>query len=289
MNCTATDTVENTSTGSFTVTVVSPFGYIPDFVVLGRDWGTLGSGTTVNGTATNLANVGAFDQSAGVPSRNGFEIVAGPSATFLGGSQIAAHSDRIESSTLAGDVFYVDQYFAGNGSVLTPKVGYVPLWFNMPSVPAFSAGGPDQSLSGTTTLGPGTYGTLTLKPNAVVTLTGGTYNFTSVEVLLAAAATTIRVVERVLVANSSEIGPAPGGSVQPHDILLYSTATDGPPNKPANASEFGAYTILGINAYAPNGTLTIGSHTVGTGAFLGKRVTVAGSVTLAEDSAFFQP
>jgi hypothetical protein len=294
VNCSATDSVENTSTGSFTVTVVSPFGYIPDFVVLGIDWATVGSGTIVNGTSANLANVGAFDQSAGVPNQDGFEIVVGPSAVFLGGSQIAAHSDRVENSTIAGDVFYVDQYFGGNGALFTPKVGYVPLWFNMPTVPSFSAGGADQSLSGTTSLGPGTYGKLALKPNAVVTLSGGTYNFTSVEVkagakLRAAAATTIRVVGRVLVSNGGEFGPAPGSAVQPHDVVLYSTGVDGPPNKPAQAIEFGTYSIVGINAYAPNGTLTIGSHAVGTGAFLGKRVAVGGSVTLAEDSVFVQP
>ncbi len=294
VNCSATDAVENSSIGSFTVTVVSPFGYIADFVVLGIDWATVGSGTIVNGTSANLANVGAFDQSAGVPNQDGFEIVVGPAAMFLGGSQIAAHSDRVENSTIAGDVFYVDQYYGGNGALFTPKLGYVPLWSNMPSVPSFSAGGADQSLSGTTSLGPGTYGALTVKPNAVVTLTGGTYNFTSVEVkagakLRAAAATTIRVVGRVLVSNGGEVGPTPGGSIQPHDVVLYATGVDGPPNKPGQAIEFGAYSVLGINAYAPNGTLTIGSHAVGTGAFLGKRVAVGSNVTLAEDSVFFQP
>jgi len=294
VNCSATDAVENTSTGSFTVTVVSPFGYIPDYIVLGRDWATLGSGTIVNGTPANLANVGAFDQSAGVPNQAGFELVAGPSAMLLGGSQAAAHSDRIEASTNAGDVFYVDQYYAGNGAVLTPKVGYVPLWFNMPAVPSFSAGGANRSLSGTTSLDAGTYGELSVKANAVVTLTGGTYNFTSVEVkpgakVHAAGATTIRVSGRVLLASGTELGPAPGGAVQPHDVVLYATGVDGPPNTPGDAISFGSYTVLGVNAHAPNGTLAVGSYAVGKGAFVGKRVAVASHVTLSEDSVFVQP
>ena len=53
--------------------------------------------------------------------------------------------------------------------------------------------------------------------------------------------------------------------------------------------DIGTYGVIGLNAYAPNGTLTVGSHTVGEGAFLGKRVAVAGSVSLSEDSVFFQP
>ena len=88
----------------------------------------------------------------------------------------------------------------------------MPLWFNMPTVPSFSAGGADQSLQGTTSLAAGTYGMLTVKPNAVVTLTGGTYDFTSVEVkpgahVRASAPVTIRVTGRVLLAGSVEFGP----------------------------------------------------------------------------------
>jgi hypothetical protein len=133
VTCSATDAVGNNATGTFTVTVVSPFGYIPDFVVLGRDWVTVGSGATVQS-----GNVGAFDASAGRPNQPTFEIVAGPSARFLGRSQIAAHSDRLEASTQAGDLFYVDKYFLGNGATATQKVGYVPLFFGMP---AFAGGG----------------------------------------------------------------------------------------------------------------------------------------------------
>jgi hypothetical protein len=159
-------------------------------------------------------------------------------------------------------------------------------------VPSFSAGGSNQTLSGTSSLAPGTYGQLTLNPLAVVTLTGGTYNFTSIDIkalakLRAAAATTIRVSGRVQLSGATELRPAPGGAVQPHDIVLYATGQDAPPN--ADAIVIGASAIVGFNAYAPNGTVTIGPNTNATGAFVGKRVKTASNVTLAEDSAFVQP
>ena len=287
VTCSATDAVGNNATGTFTVTVVSPFGYIPDFVVLGRDWVTVGSGAIVQS-----GNVGAFDASGGVPNQATFEIVAGPSAHFLGGSQIAADSDRLEASTQAGDVFYVDKYFLGNGATATPKVGYVPLFFGMPAFPVVSGGGSKVNLSGTASLPAGNYGQLTVGPNADVTLTGGAYNFGGIEVkpgatVRFAAASTVGVSGRVLVGNGSTFAPATG--VQAHDVVLYGAGVDGPPNKPADAIAIGSNVTLGLNAYAPNGTLTLGSYTVGTGAYVGKRVAVGGNVTLNEDSAFLSP
>jgi hypothetical protein len=289
VTCTATDAVENTSTGSFTVTVVSPFGYIADFVVLGHDWASLASGTVVQS-----GNVGAFDQSVGVPNQAGFEIVAGPSAQFQGGSQIAAHSDRIEATTQAGDVFYVDMVTGGNGAVFTPKIGYVPLFFDMPAVPSFSAGTTNLNLSGTQSLPAGSYGKLTVSPNANVTLTGGNYYFSGIEVKAGArvrfsAASALHVAGRVLISNGAQVAPTAASGVVPHDVIVYATGANGPPNKPADAIAIGSQATIGLNAYAPNGTLSIGSFTAATGAFVAKQVVVAGNVTLNEDSIFVCP
>ena len=71
--------------------------------------------------------------------------------------------------------------------------------------------------------------------------------------------------------------------------MLYATGVDGPPSKPANAISLGSQTTIGLNAYAPNGTLSIGSFTTARGAFVGKQVAVAGNVTLSEDSVFVCP
>jgi len=289
VTCTATDKVDNTSTGTFDVTVVSPFGYIPDFVVLGREWASLASGVVVQS-----GNVGAFAPSAGVPGHAGFEVVAGPSASLQGGPQIAAESDLIESFTTAGDVFYVDQLSAAAGAVLVPKVGYVPLFYSMPAVPVFGAGGADVTLSGTQTLAAGSYGKLTVSPNAVVTLTGGAYSFASIEVKAGAqvrfsAPSTLQVVGRVLIGNNAQFAPTSSSGVEAHDVVLYATGSDGPPNKPASAIAAGSYAVLALNAYAPNGTLSLGSFTMATGAFVGARVAVAANVTLSEDSVFLCP
>ena len=89
--------------------------------------------------------------------------------------------------------------------------------------------------------------------------------------------------------RTAQVAPAVASGVQPHDIVVYATGADGPPNKPGEALAIGSQSVIGVNACAPNGTLSIGSHTVATGAFIGKRVAVEGNVTLSEDSAFICP
>lgn len=289
VTCTATDAVENTATGSFDVTVVSPFGYIPDFVVLGRDWASIG-----NDAIVETGNVGAYDASAGVPNQAGFEILADPGASFLNGSQIAAHSDRLEAGASAGDVFYVDQVVLGNGAVATEKLGYVPLFYDMPAVPAFSAGGADVALSEGETLAAGTYGDLSIKPNMTAVLSGGDYFVTSLDLkhgarLLAAAPTTIHVTGRVQLKSEATLMPLSGSGIGARDVVLYALGGDGPPSNPATAIRFGSMSVLGVNAYAPNGTLAIETGAVATGAFVGLRVEVSPGVTLNEDSVFLCP
>jgi hypothetical protein len=287
VTCTATDAVGNTAVKTFNVTVKSPFGYVPDFVALGRDWVNVGSGVVVRS-----GNVGAFDASAGVPSTDGFEVLAGPSALFQGGSQIAAQSVMLTNSTKAGDVFYVDKLSVSPGVVSTPKQGYVPLFFGMPVVPSFSAGGQDLTLSGTQTLNPGTYGALTVTPNADVTLTGGDYAFTSIEVKAGAtvrfaAPAQVNVKGRVLIGNMAKLLPAAG--VNARQVVLTATGADGPPNKPADALAFGSFAEIGVDAYAPNGTLSLGANVTAKGAFLGRRVLIGSNSTLELDSSFLSP
>jgi hypothetical protein len=289
VNCTATDAVDNESTDSFTVEVVSPFGYIPDFVLLSHQWTSVGGNVIVR-----TGNVGAFDASAGVPGSAGFEVVLGPGAIATGGPKVAAQSVRLQSSTRVGNVYAVDPIAVGSGVTYTAKNGYVPLFLGMPVVPAFNAGGQNKTFSGpANALAAGSYGKLKLSPNAVVTLTGGNYYFTSIEMgsnaqLLFSAAANIHVTGRVSVGNSARVLPAAGSGIVAHNIVFWVTGTDGPPTSPT-AFNTSNDVQLQANVYARNGTVTLGQYNNATGAFLGLRVNVQNNTTLYLDSAFDFP
>jgi hypothetical protein len=290
VTCTAEDAVENQSSDSFTITVVSPFGYIPDFVILGEEWVRLGSGVAVES-----GNVGAFEESTGVPNAAGFEVVTGSSSILGGGSQAAAHSDRLGSFSSSGDVFYVDTIDPGSGATYTPRIGYVPLFYSMPAVPSAGPGGPNMSFSGVANvLGAGNYGKLTLSSNAQLRLTGGTYSFSGIELkngsaLAFESAATVVVSGRVLVGNGATVGPTAGSGIEPRDVVLTALGTDGPAKKPGDAFTIGGMATVNADAYAPFGTISIGSFTQATGAFIGRWVVVADNVTLALSSSFLCP
>lgn len=286
VTCTATDAVGNATTKTFTIEVVSPFGYIPDFAVLAEEWVSLGDGVSVHS-----GNVGTFDTSGGPPSAPGHEVVVGPGVRMPTDSAIAGETVLLREGAQVGQVFQVDGLQAGVDTVYTKRYGYVPLFLGMPEVPAFTAGLTPVNLSGpAAVLAPGQYGAVSVKPNAVVRLTGGTYNLASLDVgpnaqVLAAAPTVLRIAGRAVLGTSSVLQPVPGFDLDATDLVVYVTGTDGPPANPAAFLGRTATTIV-ANIYASEGTLSFGRQSSATGAFLGKRVDVGEKAVLNLQSGF---
>lgn len=285
VTCTATDAVGNSTTKAFTVEVRSPFGYIPDFAVLGEEWVKLGAGVTISS-----GNVGGYDTSAGPASASGFEVVAGPGVRMAPSSAIAAETVLLQEGVDVGEVFDVDGIQAAEGAVYTQRSGYVPLFLGMPAVPAFTAGVAPLSLSGPAAVLPaGRYGAVNVKPSSVVRLTGGTYDMASLDVgpharVLATASTVLRVAGRVVLGAGAQLRPdSPGMTAE--DLVVHVTGTDGPPGQGA-AFLGGTATVLVANVYASEGTLAFGRQSTATGAFIGKRVDVGEKAVLSLASGF---
>jgi hypothetical protein len=289
VDCEAIDAVGNSTAGTFNVTVTSPFGYLKDFVAFGVEWADLATGTNIQ-----TGNAGAFTTSGGVQGRVPFEVATGSSVIFGPDSQVAAESVYLGNRNVAGEVFIVDQIAVGNGTTLTQKTGYIPLFLGLPLVPAAGPGGPNQSINANLVLAPGNYGTLEVKPNVTLTLAAGNFSFSAIDLqpgsrLHAAGAATIVVAGKVRAANGTAVGPAPGSGIGARDVVLYAHGVDGPPSNPPHAITFGSRTTLALNAYAPNGTLSIGSQATAVGAFLGRRVTVGSNTVMTLDSSFLIP
>ena len=278
VTCSAHDAVGNTTTKTFTVEVYSPFGYIPDFVVLGREWADLGTDVKVTS-----GNVGAFDTSAGAPSAPGFEVVLGAAGTMGSTSKIATHSSRLLSFASAGEDYFVDQTDLRSGATHVPKTGYVPLFLNMPDFSATGAGGVNHTVQDTLALPPGAYGTLVVKPNARVTLTSaGEYAFQSIELGVGASfdftgsgSAIVRIAGRVRLNNDAVIGETAAAN----RLIMFVGGTDAP-NETGAAFASANGVQLKCSVYAANGTLQIGPYAVAAGTFLGRRVRVANNASL---------
>ena len=282
VTCTATDAVGNVGTNSFTVEVFSPFGYIPDFVVLGEEWTRLGNHATVAS-----GNVGAFRSSRGVPNSPGYELALGPDSVMAQGSQLAGESVELDSGVMAGATFHVDLVEVGSNVAYTSRDGYVPLFLGMPNVPSFAASGPDQRYTQSTTLQAGSYGDVVVASNTSVTLSGGDYYFESLDFFPGAelrfvSPAVVHVAGSVRFRDGVIVGPATAeGSAK--DLIIYVTGAD-EGNKAA--VRVGDSVNIMANIYAKNGTLHMGSNAILTGGFLGSRVDIGDHATLNGDSAF---
>ena len=101
----------NASSRSFTVEVVSPFGYVPDFAVLasgGRGWGP--------GSSSRAATSGRGSPAPAPRTQRGSRWRWAAGSTLLPGSKIAAQTVKLGGAVTAQQVFHVDGVSAGTGS-----------------------------------------------------------------------------------------------------------------------------------------------------------------------------
>jgi hypothetical protein len=296
VNCSATDTVDNTSTDSFDVTVISPVGYVNDYTLLGLDWLDIRPGAEVIS-----GNVGVFDASAGLPGSGGLELEIGLDGVLPADDLVAGDTISIGGRVVAGDVLYADTLTAADTATYTPHgpcdpdeaaslelCGYVPLWGDLPEFLTGVPASGSVKLGGTTNLlAPGSYGDVELKSNSVATLLGGDYSFASLHLkpgstLQFEGPATVRIAGRLIVQQGIVV---PTGGATGSDLLVYVAGADEAPNK--WAVDIWAPSTVNANVYAPNGTVTIGNNSTFTGAAIGLRLDVGSDVTVTNDSAFF--
>jgi hypothetical protein len=295
VHCTAEDAVENVATDSFDVTVISPVGYVNDYVLLGVETLDIHSDASVSS-----GNVGVFDESAGLPLNPGLELRVALDGTLPTDGIVAGDTIQLGARVVAGDVVYADALIADPSAMYTPhgpcdpaapasleRCGYVPLWAALPAFLTGSPGSGSVKLGGTNNpLAPGSYGAVELKSNAVATLTGGDYSFASLHVkpgatLRFSGPSTLRIAGRLIV----QLGTvAPTGAMTASDLVVYVAGTDEMPTKPA--VDVWAPSVVSANVYAANGTVMVGNGSTFTGAAIGRRVDIGSGVTVTRDSAF---
>ncbi len=298
VTCTATDTVENETSKSFDVTVISPVGYVNDYGLLGIEW------LAVSRNASVLSgNVGVFDLSNGIPRAPGLELQLDLDSRLPTDALVAAHTASLGARVIAGEVLYVDNLIAHPSATYTPRgpcdpaaaaslerCAYVPLWSALPTFLTAAPGSVDLKPSGSVNpLGPGSYGSLDAKPKAVVTLAPGAYSFASIHLkpnsrLEFTGPTTVRVRGRLIVQSASV---APLGAATARDLVFHVAGGDQPPNK--WAVDIAPGSILSANVYGLNGTVVLGNGSTLRGAVIGRRISLGSDVTVIKESAFSLP
>lgn len=135
----------------------------------------------------------------------------------------------------------------------------------------------------------GSYGTLHARRGSTITFTGGIYNFAEWDVgenvfLDFEAPSEVRIQGRLTVDQGSYLGPSQDSpDLAADDIAIYVTGINGSSGDigaTPKAAKFGIASTVKALVYVPNGTLYLRQNAHGSGAFIGRWVTVGIGVSV---------
>ncbi|NKQ37192.1 MAG: hypothetical protein HF973_16445 [Chloroflexi bacterium] len=243
-------------------------------------------------------NVGALDASEWPVLHRDSEVTIGRKVVFHDpASTIMGDSVTLKRKAVVNDVFYNEIDIANNAvysAATTPLT--VPLPITLPSFPEINPGTVDYTIArgDSLELPAGAYGSVTLRKNSILTLTGGIYQFENINIgrksqLLVTAPTEIRIANRLEPGTRAVIGPAPDSGLNATDLVIFAggiNGNDGGLNSFPKTAVIGQNNILAATIYAPNGTLWIKKGTSATGSFIANDVRIGQNVQLWLESAF---
>lgn len=265
---------------------------VDDFIILGQQGIWLKAGSVVNtGDIGTNSTAGGTYLNAGVETSIGDNVLATHADTDVYGNSV-----NLRSGSQVRDLYYNSK--SGSGTVLGNDVSTLglPVVSSFPTVPSFSAGTTDVTVAanGSQTISAGSYEDLVVGHDAVVTLSGGTYNFASWDInpdvtINVSAATEIRISGRLKTNNHFILQPGSGSGIDASDIKIFVTGSNGGgagPSSTPRAADFGDDPTIYANIYANNGTLFLSEGATATGSFLGKWVVAGQNSDLTLDSGF---
>jgi uncharacterized Zn-binding protein involved in type VI secretion len=264
-----------------------------DFVVLGHEgiWVRQGSTVVSGDVGANVSSVGPFLASDQEVTIGKNVVVQDPTSRVLGDTM------RLKRGSQVHDVFV--NVLKGSGQILgllTTPVD-LPLVSDFPLVPSVTPGVQDLEVpkDKILTLDAGSYGLLKVGKRAILTLTGGLYHFREWDIraearVYAAAPVEIRVSGHLRTWSETVVGPAPTApTLTATDVRITGTGvngTTGAINATPKAIQFGGWSHVRANVYAPNGTLWFKQESTATGAFVGKWVRMGNGSTITLEGGF---
>ena len=264
-----------------------------DFVVLGHEgiWVRQGSTVFSGDVGANVASVGPFLASDQEVTIGKNVVVQDPTSRVLGDTM------RLKSGSQVHDVFV--NTLKGSGQILgmlTMPVD-LPLVAAFPPVPLVIPGVQDLDVpkDGMLALDAGSYGLLKVGKRAILTLTGGLYHFREWDIraeakVYAATPVEIRVSEHLRTWSETVVGPAPTApTLTATDVRIMGTGLNGITgaiNAKPKAVQFGGWSHIRANVYAPNGTLWVKEGSTAMGSFVGKWVRMGNGGTITLEGGF---
>lgn len=206
-------------------------------------------------------------------------------------------SVKLKPNTHVFDIYHNELDAANNaeyGQLHTPLP--LPLSITLPPFPEIVPGTEDYTLAKNEQLelATGAYHDIILQQGSTLTLTGGIYQFSNLNIgnnanLFVTAPTEIRLANRLESGQGAVIRPTRTSGLDASDLIFYIAGINGKNgdlNKTPRVATIGHNNELAASMYVPNGTLLLNQGTEARGAFIAKDVQVGKNVQVWLESAF---
>ncbi len=257
----------------------------------------------LNKSVAVTGDVVVNDASPGPTLAAGFELKLDKQVSVAG--DVKADSLRVDSqAAVTGTAFYNTLSNLGTlGGQSTPLT--LPVF---PLLPPFETAllrpaAPDVLVASgeVLTIAAGDYDVVEIAQGGTLVFSGGVYNLRTLRTVNTGSCSTpcrslhfqapsdLRIAERWDSGDNSVIGPGPGSSAEPSDLIVYVggiNGADGALGALPPAVRIGKQSAVGANFYAPNGTFHLERDNALTGAILARDVEVDQNSTVAADSFF---
>jgi hypothetical protein len=259
----------------------------------------------INRHSQVVGDVVVNDASPGPTLRAGFELGIDQSSTVDG--DVAADSVALDRDVeVTGEVAY-NALQIGNartGSLRTPLS--LPVFALLPpfqtALPRPDAPNVFVAAGATETLAAGDYGTIEIAATGTLVLSGGVYTVRSIQTVAGsgpcpapcrsvtfAAATDLRIAERLATGSFAYVGPAVGSGLSASEAILYVGGIDGADGALGSlprAVAVGRGSTLAANFYAPNGTIHLERDVTAAGTLFASDVLLNQNASVTLDSFY---
>jgi hypothetical protein len=293
--------------GTSTATVTVIVGGVGRFVVLSDDFTWLREGTIVTkgdiGATVRRQHIHGHGADFDDGDNDDITVRVGPGAVMQDAMSRVV-GDTVALSPRSFIYGLVDNSLINReGVILGSRIDTMPVPFvTMPAFPAIVTGHTNVTVAKnkTQTLAPGSYGKVRVSGDATLTLSGGLYQFASLDVdqsatVLFAAAVEIRIDGDLDADSNSKLIVSSG--VRASQVVIYVDGDDAKGNnRPTDSfdGDAGGNTVVNIgenavvqaNIYARDGSVWLKSNVQATGSFIGHHVRIGTGARLTLDSAF---
>ncbi len=217
----------------------------------------------------------------------GAEVTISMAALTPASFEVKSDKITVKNGAVPAGTYFCNTLSDASGTASCTPLS-LPVYAILPDFQTATANTNHKSVpnNGALTLAPGSYGNLAVGKNAILTLTGGVYDFATVTTgngakIRVQSLSSIRVAGGIHTGHDNVIGAVAPATAP--DVVFYVTGSDSSSSERVHLAK-GAN--VSATVYAPDGTIILKNNSTLTGAMIGRNVVIEGTSFVHLATAF---